>query len=65
MSETKMFLEIAMVSHLPSHSADGYSFGGGTILTIGIRSFFIGEEHGSHMLAEEIAARWNAERLKS
>jgi len=54
--------EDARVSQLPSHSGDGYSFGGGTVITIGQISIVLGDGEYAHLLAEEIARRWNAGR---
>jgi hypothetical protein len=60
--QERLRAEIAKVSELPSHSGDGYCFGGGVILTIGERSFFIGENYNRRdfALAQEIARRWNS-----
>ncbi len=55
--------EIAVVSYLPYHDGDGYSWGGGTILTIGKRSIALSPKDGK--LADEIARRWNASRAQS
>lgn len=54
--------ETAHVSFLPSEDGDGYSFGGGVILTIGDRSFYIGSGKikDDEDFAKEIARRWNA-----
>ena len=54
--------ETAHVSFLPCHDGDGYSFGGGVILTIGDRSLYIGSGRtkDDENLAKEIARRWNA-----
>jgi hypothetical protein len=52
----------ARVSYLPSHSGDGYGYGGGAILTIGDVGLPIGEGFVAGRLAEEMAARWNAAR---
>lgn len=49
----------AKAAMLPYHSGDGYSFGGGAILTIGEFAIPIGEADGSFALAKEIARRWN------
>lgn len=54
--------ERAQASKLPEHSADGYGWGGGAVLTIGTVSFLIGEGRDAHALAAEIARRWNAAR---
>lgn len=52
----------AAVSFLPWQNGDGYSFGGGTILTIGTHSYFMGTDRESEVIAKEIANRWNAAR---
>ena len=54
--------EKALVSKLPEHSGDGYGWGGGTVVTIGRHSIMLGEGMPAHILAEEIARRWNAGR---
>jgi hypothetical protein len=51
---------LAQYSSLPWKSGDGYSFGGGAILTIGDRSFDLGEGDVAHVIAREIVRRWNA-----
>jgi len=56
----KLSLEVASASQLPYQSGDGYSFGGGAVLSIGPRSFLIGEGDGVLELAQELARRWNA-----
>lgn len=50
----------ARVSYLPSHSGDGYGYGGGAILTIGELALPVGEGYVAGRIAEELAARWNA-----
>ena len=50
----------ATVSSLPTHSGDGYGYGGGAILTIGDLSILLGEGSEAHTLANTIAARWNS-----
>lgn len=52
----------ANAAQLPYHSGDGYSWGGGAILTIGGRAIVIGEGDGSYEFAREIARRWNLHR---
>lgn len=49
----------AMVSRLPEHSGDGYSYGGGCVVTIDGVSLVIGEGATAWRLAKEIARRWN------
>ena len=49
----------AQSSKLPEHSADGYGWGGGAVLTIGTKSILLGEGKDAHALAAEIARRWN------
>jgi hypothetical protein len=55
----------ATVSRLPLGSGDGYGYGGGIILTIGDRSFVVGEASESYELADEIAKRWNAKNFST
>lgn len=50
----------AQVAQLPSHSGDGYCFGGGAVVVIGGRAIPIGEGDGALAFAKEIARRWNA-----
>jgi len=52
----------AIVSRMPYHDGDGYSWGGETILTIGDRSINFGSGNEANKLANEIAARWNSGR---
>lgn len=55
----------ARVSYLPYREGDGYSFGGGVILTIGERSLYIGSGiigDSDRKFAEELARRWNSAR---
>ena len=51
--------ERAIAGTLPCFSGDGYGYGGSATLTIGNRTFLIGEGSRSHDLAAEIACRWN------
>lgn len=53
----------AQVGFLPSHSGDGYGYGGGAILTIGSVAIPLGEGYEAREIAKEMAARWNAARL--
>lgn len=55
--------EYAHTSKLPEHSGDGYGWGGGAVVTIGQHSIMLGEGMQAHLLADEIARRWNAGRL--
>lgn len=52
----------ARASWLPYHTGDGYSYGGGAIVSIGDRAIMVGEGDGSYELACEIARRWNLHR---
>lgn len=52
----------ARAACLPFGSGDGYSYGGGAIVTIGERAIVIGEVDGGIELAREIARRWNLHR---
>lgn len=54
--------ETAIKSCLPSHSGDGYGYGGGAVVTIGQFSILFGEGEPAHWLAQEVANRWNGER---
>jgi hypothetical protein len=56
---SEMMSEKAKVSHLPSHSGDGYGYGGGVVLTIGGQSILLGDADHAFALAQEIARRWN------
>lgn len=49
----------ATVSQLPVFSGDGYSHGGGWIVSIGPHALVLGEARDAEDLAHEIAARWN------
>ncbi len=51
--------EKASVSFLPGRSGDGYNYAGGTILTIGEKSIFVGESANDTALAYELARAWN------
>ncbi len=51
----------AQASRLPSHSGDGYYYGGGSIVVIGKFAIQIGEGEAAWPLAQELARRWNAE----
>ena len=51
----------ATASFIPSKSGDGYSFGGGALVTINGRSIFIGEDREAFKLSEKIAAAINNE----
>lgn len=53
--------EKASVSRLPRYSGDGYTYGGGAILTIGCTSIPLGEGENALALGQEIARRWNQE----
>ncbi len=53
---------MAVVSRLPIHNGDGYSYGGDVILTIGTRSISFGSECEAQILADEMARRWNSAR---
>lgn len=50
----------AQAARLPWKSGDGYSFGGGAIVTIGSIAIDLGEGDNAMALAKEIARRWNA-----
>lgn len=50
----------AQAAQLPSHSGDGYGFGGGAVVVIGGRAIDVGEGDVAQALAKEIASRWNA-----
>lgn len=50
----------AIVSALPGHSGDGYSYGGSVILTIDTRSLMIGESREDYHFAMQLADAWNA-----
>lgn len=54
-----MALHVATVSFLPSHSGDGYGYGGGAVVTIGGLSIPVGEGDYAAAVAQEIARRWN------
>lgn len=54
--------EEAHASKLPEHSGNGYGWGGGAVVTIGPYSIMLGEGMQAHLLAKEIARRWNAGR---
>ena len=57
----KVSLDKASASQLPYSSGDGYSYGGGAVLTIGGHAFMIGEGGCSFELAPEIARPWSAD----
>lgn len=50
---------MATVSSLPHFDGDGYSYGGGTILTISDISLQFGCGRCHERLARELASRWN------
>lgn len=52
--------DLAVVSHMPGFSGDGYSYGGGAVLTIGGLSIPLGEGSRAIDIARELANRWNA-----
>lgn len=53
-------LRAAKVHVLPTHSGDGYGFGGGVVLTIGEFAFPFGEGRDAAAIAREIARLWNS-----
>jgi hypothetical protein len=53
----KLTDDLATVSTLPWHDADGYSYGGSVVLTIGERSILLGPK--DKKFADDIARRWN------
>lgn len=59
MSTTSNDSEPAKVCHLPSHSGDGYGYGGGAILCIGSFAIPIGEGRDAEKVARELARLWN------
>jgi hypothetical protein len=50
------------MGYLPVHSSDGYSFGGGVIVTIGATAIPFGEGKIAERLARVVVERWNAGR---
>ncbi len=50
----------AIVSCLPTYDGDGYGYGGGVVVSIGPYAIPFGCQN--HELADEIVARWNAQR---
>lgn len=51
----------ARVAQLPSHSGDGYGYGGGAVLIIGEHAIQFGEGSDAYQLAKEVARRWNGD----
>lgn len=49
----------AVVGTKPFHNGDGYSWGGGTVLTIGDLAFEFGGGEGA-LIAYRLAELWNA-----
>lgn len=55
-------MDEARVSRLPWHDADGYSYGGGVVLTIGNRAILLGSSRDDEVFAKKMAASWNFNR---
>lgn len=52
----------AIYSELPGFSGDGYSYGGGAVVTIGNKSLVLGVGDEAYQLAHELVRRWNEGR---
>jgi len=53
----------AVVSSLPSFSGDGYSYGGGALVTFGDVTVQFGAGRQALALATEVAKRWDCHSL--
>jgi hypothetical protein len=59
LQEAGLTTAMATAATLPSHSGDGYGYGGGALVIIGGVAIPLGEGTTAIALSKEIANRWN------